>query len=276
MELLFPVLAIGGMGVIFGALLAIASKVFEVKKDERIPKILDMLPGANCGGCGFAGCQSYAEAMVNDGAAPNCCPSCNQEKVDLIAEILGIESTSAAAKKAFVMCSGKDGVAVNKYIYDGIEDCHAAMRLSGGTKSCQYACIGLGSCVKKCKFDAISIVDGVALIDRNKCVGCGVCAAECPKGVIKLLPEDTKVQVMCSSKDKGKLTRQVCSTGCIGCGICAKNCEQQAIEMSDNKAFIISEKCIDCGVCTEKCPQHIIFSLKESAPEICVARKANI
>ena len=139
------------------------------------------------------------------------------------------------------------------------------MRLSGGQKACEYSCLGLGSCVKKCAFDAIKIENGVAKIDREKCTGCGVCVTECPKNVIKLLPEDTKVQVMCSSLDKGKITRQVCSVGCIGCGICAKNCEQQAIEMKDNKAFIDSEKCVDCGICIEKCPQHIIERLNSTA-----------
>lgn len=274
MELLFPVLAIGGMGVIFGILLAVASKLFEVKKDERIPKISEILPGANCGGCGYAGCLAYAEAMTAGEAPVNCCPSCNQEKVNLISEILGVEAEESVAKKAFVMCSGKTGIAMPKYIYDGAEDCHTAARLAGGHKACSYACIGLGSCVKKCKFNAISVKDGIAVIDREKCVGCGVCVDECPKAVIKLLPENTRVQVLCSSKDTGKQTRRVCSIGCIGCGICVKNCPQQAIELSDNKAFIDSDKCVNCGICAEKCPQKIIFTSEANTPEICVAKKA--
>jgi len=259
-ELLFPVLAIGGMGVIFGALLAIASKIFEVKKDERIPQITDCLPGANCGGCGFAGCSSYAEAIVLEGAPMNCCPVCSQEVIDKISEILGVESVVAEKRRAFIMCSGQSGIASEKYIYDGADDCHAAMRLSGGHKACTYACLGLGSCVKKCTFNAISINNGIAQVDESLCGGCGACAEECPKDVIKILPVSTKVQVMCSSKDKGKVTRQVCSVGCIGCGICAKNCPEQAIEMSDNKAFIDVAKCTNCGTCIEKCPQKIIHS----------------
>ncbi len=259
-DLLFPVLAIGGMGILFGGLLAFASKIFEVKKDERIPKILDFLPGANCGGCGYAGCAAYAEAIVADGASINCCPSCNQETLDKIAEITGVDSSKAEPKCAYVLCSGNFNVATEKYIYEGNTDCHSALKLAGGSKGCMYGCLGLGSCVKKCKFGAISIVSGVATIDREKCVGCGVCAEECPKNVIKILSKDTKVQVMCSSLDKGKETRKVCSVGCIGCGICAKNCPSEAIEMKDNLAFIDSSKCINCGVCIEKCPQKIIHS----------------
>ncbi len=262
-DLLFPVLAIGGMGVLFGGLLAFASKIFEVKKDERIPKISELLPGANCGGCGYAGCVSYAEAIVTTGATINCCPSCNQEILDKIAEITGADSSKAEPKCAYVLCSGNFDVATEKYIYEGNADCHSAMKLAGGSKGCKHGCLGLGSCVKRCKFNAISIISGVATVDREKCVGCGVCALECPKNIIKILPKDTKFQVMCSSLDKGKQTRQVCSVGCIGCGICAKNCPSEAIEMKDNLAFIDSSKCSGCGVCVEKCPQKIIYSFED-------------
>ena len=253
-EIIFPVIAIGGMGVIFGALLAIASKIFEVKKDERIPKVLELLPGANCGGCGYAGCSAYAEAMVLEGAPINKCPSCSDEAIKKISEILGVEAGKRERKVAFVLCSGTNDVAKEKYIYDGKQDCHTALKLGGGQKECAYGCLGFGSCIKKCTNDAISIINGVAVVDKEKCFGCGACVTECPKSVIKLLPYETGLQVMCSSKDKGKLTRQVCSTGCIGCGICVKNCPENAIELSDNKAFINPEKCIKCGACVSNCP----------------------
>lgn len=260
-EILFPIIAIGGMGVIFGAILAIASKLFEVKKDERIPKVLELLPGANCGGCGYAGCSAYAEAMVLEGVPTNCCPSCSDEAIKKISEILGVEAEKREKKVAIVLCSGTNGFAKDKFVYDGKKDCYTAMRLGGGQKSCAYGCLGFGSCIEKCVNNAISIIDGVAIVDKEKCGGCGACVIECPKGIIKLIPYDAKYQILCSSKDKGKQTRLVCGTGCIGCGICVKNCPENAIELSENKAFINNDKCIACGVCIEKCPQKIIKSL---------------
>jgi len=260
-EILFPVIAIGGMGVIFGALLAVASKIFEVKKDERIPQVLDLLQGANCGGCGYAGCSAYAEAMVLDGAPINLCPSCSDEAINKISEILGVQAGKRERKIAIVLCSGTNDVAKDKFVYEGKQDCHTAVKLGGGQKECAYGCLGYGSCITKCSNDAISIINGVAVVDKEKCYGCGACVSECPRGVIKLFPYDTKLQVICSSKDKGKQTRQVCSTGCIGCGICAKNCPESAIELSDNKALINPEKCIGCGICAEKCPQKIIHKI---------------
>lgn len=273
-EILSAVAAIGGMGVIFGALLAVAAKVFEVKKDERIPKLLEILPGANCGGCGYAGCAAYAEAMALGKAKSNCCPSCGDEAIKKLSEILGTKAEAAEKKVAFVLCAGTEACAKKKYDYSGIADCYAAAKLGGGMKECAYGCLGLGSCVKKCAFGALKIENGVARVDEEKCTGCGACVLECPKGVIKLLPADTKKQVVCSSKDKGKITRQACSVGCIGCGICAKNCPEQAIELKDNLAFINSEKCTGCGICQEKCPQKIIKSFEKKAPQICIAKKA--
>lgn len=257
-EIILPVVAIGGMGVVFGVLLSIASKIFEVKKDERIPMILEILPGANCGGCGYAGCAAYAEAMVTENAKINLCPSCNNEALNKISEILGVEGETQDRKVAVVLCTGTFDKAKERFEYAGFEDCYTALKLGGGQKACSFGCLGLGSCVKKCFFGAISIIDGVAVVDKEKCVGCGACVKECPKSIIKIFPYDEKPQVLCSSKDKGKETRIACSTGCIGCGICVKNCSSQAITLSDNLAFIDFEKCVDCGVCIEKCPQKVI------------------
>ena len=259
-EIIFPIVAIGGMGVIFGALLAIASKIFEVKKDERIPMVLDLLPGANCGGCGYAGCSAYAEAMVLEGVPTNYCPSCSDEAIKKISEILGRNAEKRERNVAFVMCSGTHGVAKEVYTYEGRLDCHTAIKLGGGHKSCSFGCIGFGSCISKCSNDAISIKNGIAVVEKEKCYGCGACVIECPKNIIKLFPYETEYQVFCSSNDKGKQTRQVCSTGCIGCGICAKNCPENAIELSDNLAIINPDKCVKCGICSEKCPQKVIHN----------------
>ena len=227
MFILSPILAIGGMGLIFGALLSIAAKIFAVEKDERIPLITEYLPGANCGGCGFAGCSAAAEAIVKGEAQVNCCPVGGNEAAEKIAEIMGVVAEKTERMTAFVMCSGSSDAAKTKYDNNECIDCHTAARLGGGLKECSFACLGLGSCVKKCMYGALSIENGVAV-------------------------------VACSSKDKGKDTRNACDAGCIGCGICAKNCEAEAITVVDNCAVIDYAKCTGCGLCQEKCPRAAI------------------
>ena len=258
MDFIFPVAIIGGMGLIFGALLAIASKKFAVKVDERVPMIIDVLPGANCGGCGYAGCAAYAEAIVKGEAKSNCCPSGGSAVAAKIAGIMGTDALEVVPKVARVMCSGTNECAKSKYIYDGETDCYSALKLGGGQKSCVYGCLGLGSCVKACDRDAISIVNGVAVVDRDKCGACGQCVSACPKNLIELCNADISYMVSCNSKDKGKKVKTVCDVGCIGCGICAKVCLAEAITIVDNLAIINPEKCANCGMCAEKCPQKII------------------
>ncbi len=259
MEILLPVVAIGGMGLIFGALLAVAAKIFEVKKDERIPLIVECLPGANCGGCGYAGCSAYAEAICKGEAAVNLCPVGGNAAAEKIADIMGVEAEKMERMVAFVACAGTMDAAVDKYIVNETMDCHTANRLGGGMKGCSFGCLGFGSCVSKCTNNGISIVNGVAVIDRESCVNCGACIAECPRGVITRVPYNSKVLPVCNSKALGKEVRLVCSAGCIGCGICAKNCEEGAIVMENNLPRIDSSKCIGCGVCAEKCPKKILL-----------------
>lgn len=261
MEILLPVLAIGGMGLIFGVLLAVAAKIFAVEKDERLPLIEECLPGANCGGCGFAGCSAAAEAVVKGEASANVCPVGGEESAKKIAEIMGITAEKTERMTAFVMCSGNSEAAKNKYENNEGIDCHTANRLGGGMKECRFGCLGFGSCVAKCKFGALSLVNGVAVVDREKCTNCGACMAECPRHIIKRVPYSAKTVVACTSKDKGKETRNACSVGCIGCGICAKNCEAQAITVEGNCASIDYAKCTGCGVCQEKCPRDVIRML---------------
>lgn len=273
MEILLPVVAIGGMGLIFGALLAVAAKIFAVEKDERIPKIEECLPGANCGGCGFAGCSAAAAAIVAGEASINCCPVGGNDAAKKIAEIMGVEAKAEEKMTAFVMCSGTADVTKNKYENNENIDCHTANRLGGGMKECAFGCLGFGSCVAKCMFGALSLQNGVAVVDREKCTNCGACMAECPRNIIKRVPYSAKAVVACTSKDKGKDTRSACGVGCIGCGICAKNCEAGAIEVIDNCATIDYKKCTGCGLCAEKCPRDAIKMLN-STPEIQVVRKA--
>ena len=257
-QILIPILIVGGMGIVFGGILGFASKIFAVKVDERVPQILEILPGANCGNCGFAGCSAYANALCAGGVKTNLCPACSGDASEKIAEILGVEADESEKMVARVRCSGSTENAALKYIYDGPCDCHSATKLGGGEKLCSFACLGFGSCVKACRFDAISVQDGVAIVDEEKCVGCGGCVKECPKNVIALMPAKSKYAVACQSAEKGKFTRQNCQVGCIGCGICAKNCPKDAITVENNIAVINQEKCVGCGICASKCPRKII------------------
>ncbi len=257
-EILIPVIIIGAMGLVFGALLGFASKIFAVKSDERVPKILDVLPGANCGGCGFAGCSAYANALITGGVKVNMCPVGGEAVAVQIADILGVENQEKEKMVARVLCNGNLDRAVQKSVLAGVSDCHSAARLGGGNKMCPHGCLGLGSCVSVCKFDAISVENGIAVVDIEKCVACGACAAECPKKIIKILPAKSKYTITCKSLEKGKLTRHDCAVGCIGCGICAKACPKEAISINDNLAVIDPLKCVNCGICASKCPQKAI------------------
>lgn len=257
-DLLKAFLALGIMGLLFGGALSIAGHLFHVQEDERKGKILAVLPGANCGGCGFAGCANYADAIVAGAAPCNKCPVAKAEGAAAIAAIMGTDAGDVRPMVAHIRCSGSHDIANKKYTYYGMNDCLAASRLLGGYMTCQYGCLGFGNCVKKCPQNAISVENGVAVVDRENCVGCGICLDACPKGVIELIPKDSTVLVSCSSKDKGARTREACNVGCIGCKICEKNCPEGAIHVEGNVAIIDYEKCIACGLCTEKCPRHLL------------------
>jgi len=256
MDIIIPVVLFGAIALVIGIILSIASKLFAVETDERIDMIAELLPGANCGGCGYAGCSACAAAIVAGEAPVNACPGCAD--VNKIAEIMGVEAVGTQVKKAYVACSGQTGKAIKKYDFDGTMSCADIAVLKQGDKMCEYACLGYGDCVAKCAFGALSIKDGIASVDREKCTGCGVCASVCPKSVISILPEEIKVLVACSSKDKGAALKDKCTVGCIGCKICEKNCEAGAIKVIDNLAVIDYDKCTGCGVCAEKCPKKII------------------
>lgn len=258
MQILIPVIILGVLGLVFGALLGVAAKALKVEKDERIEQITELLPGANCGGCGYAGCSALAEAIVKGEAEPSKCPGTKKENIDKIADILGIIVEEKEKIVAKVLCSGTCDKAAYKYEYEGITDCVAAQRFGGGEKSCSFGCTGYGSCVSVCRFDAIHIENGVAVVDDKKCVGCGMCAAICPKKVIDMIPAKQKVFVLCKSKDKGAVVKDSCSAGCIGCKLCEKNCPSSAICVTDNLAAIDYLKCSNCGICAEKCPKKVI------------------
>lgn len=257
MNILYAVLILGLLGVFFGAVLAVASKVFAVEKDSRADEILENLPGANCGGCGYSGCSAYANALVNENARVGACPVGGEKLAEKIAEILGVKPGKNTRITAMVLCSGGNH-AKKKYEYAGAHDCVSANALAGGPLSCEYGCLGFGTCMSACLFDAIHIKDGVAKVDHEKCTGCLRCLNACPRHIIVSVPYTADVNVLCSSHLRGPDLRKICEIGCIGCKLCEKTCKYDAIHVVDNLAVIDHEKCTSCGECAKKCPRHLI------------------
>lgn len=249
---------VGGIGIVIGLLLSVAAKKFAVEVDETELAIREVLPGSNCGGCGYAGCDAAAKATAAKEAPASVCPVGGAAVAEKIAEILGVE-VEVVRKTAYVKCAGTCEKAGMKYEYSGNMSCKEAIYVTGkGPKKCTYGCMGLGDCVKVCEYGAISVQDGIAVVDKEKCVACGKCAGVCPKGLIDVIPYDSQYHVRCHSKEKGVEVNKVCKTGCIGCSMCAKVCSQEAISVQDFLAEIDYEKCVNCGLCAEKCPKKII------------------
>ncbi|MEF3255436.1 MAG: RnfABCDGE type electron transport complex subunit B [Deferribacterales bacterium] len=257
--MLESVIVLGIAGTVAGAGLLIASKKFSVEKDPRIEKVLELLPSANCGGCGYPGCAALAEAMVKGEAKIDACPVGGSDTVKAIAEFLGIEYLTTIKKVAKVRCNGTKENCDEKYIYNGPGDCHSITLLAGGIKKCTYGCVGGGSCVTACKFDAIYIGSGgIPIVDDEKCTACGMCVKACPRNLIEILPVDKKFLVKCRSLDKGVDAKNFCKTACIACKLCQKNCPVDAITVDNNVAYINADKCINCGKCEEVCPTKAI------------------
>ncbi len=258
-NVLFAFCVLGGLGIVFGLVLAVASRVFHVEEDPRIAEVAGCLNGANCGACGFAGCNAYAEAVVKEDAPRNLCAPGGAETAAKVAGIMGEAPGEFIRQVAFVRCSG-GSKAYNKYKYDGVKDCALASgSIGGGPRSCAYGCLGYGSCVSVCKFGAIHIVDGVAKVDREKCQGCMACVSVCPKKLIVALPYDAVGAIPCNNTDKGGITRKVCESGCLGCHLCEKNCPNNAVHIVNNLSVKDFSKCQSCGICAEKCPRKLIF-----------------
>ena len=219
--ILISVISTGVLGVVLGVIIGAVAKAFAVEVDERIEKVGELLPGANCGGCGFAGCAAFAKAVVGGDAAPGQCPVCSDDDVQGIAEYLGISVEQGEKKVAVVRCSG-DCANTVRTLYNGIRDCRSAVVVAGGAKGCDYGCLGFGSCANACPFGAIEMRDGLAVVHPDLCVGCGNCVEACPKNLIELVPASVEVHVYCNSPEKGAAKRKVCKTACIGCRKCVK------------------------------------------------------
>ena len=258
--ILVAALVVGGVGILIGFFLGISGEKFKVEVDEKEVAILGELPGNNCGGCGYAGCSGLAAAIAKGEAPVNQCPVGGAPVAAKIGAIMGVDAGAGEKKVAFVKCAGTCDKTQKDYEYTGNEDCASMMFVpNGGPKACNYGCLGFGSCVKACPFDAIHIVDGIALVDKEVCKACGKCVAACPKHLIELVPYSAKHIVQCSSKDVGKNVMKACSVGCIGCHLCEKNCPKDAVHVIDNVAYIDQEKCVGCGICAQKCPKKIIL-----------------
>lgn len=255
--ILLSIVVLGALGALFGALLAFAAKIFHVEVDPKQEAVRECLAGANCGGCGFPGCDGYAAAVAKGEAATNKCVAGGAEAAAKIAEIMGVSGGDTVKMVAHVACSGSN--AEKRFNYSGPQDCQAAMLFGGkSNKTCTFACIGLGNCTRACQFDAIHIENGVAKVNRNRCVGCGACADTCPKSIIKLIPETQKIMPACSNHDKGAAVMKMCDVGCIGCMKCQRECPADAIVIKDALAQVDVTKCVQCGHCADVCPRHII------------------
>lgn len=255
--ILIGVLVLGALGLVFGLLLMAANKVFEMPSDPTRDAVRNALPGANCGGCGFAGCQAYAQAVLEGKASLGLCAAGGSEAAEKMGKIMGIEADQVERKVAMVKCRGQNHLSKGRY--EGIADCRAAMFVTGdGPSACPNGCLGFGTCVSVCKFGAISVQNGVARVDAEKCTGCMQCVEACPRKVIIPVTYHTDIVIACSNRERGAYTRETCDLGCVGCHLCEKQCEHDAIHVIKNLAVIDYSKCVSCGRCAAVCPRHLI------------------
>lgn len=254
------VLVVAGLSLAFGLGLAYFARKFYTHSDPRVNRVRKVLPGVNCGACGLAGCDAFAEAVAEGKAPVDGCVPGQKEVADKIAKILGKETTLEKKKMvAQLHCNGTIENCGSKFYYKGAETCKAASLLLGGFRNCSYACLQFGDCVEACPFGAIKMKEnGLPEVDKEKCVGCGTCVAACPKGLYELVPEAKKVHVLCSSKDLNKVVVKACRVGCIACRACEKACPADAIHVEDHLAVIDYSKCINCAKCVSACPRKII------------------
>ncbi len=258
-DVLFAALMIGGVGLVVGLFLGFASKVFAVKVNQKELDIMEVLPGANCGGCGYSGCAALAAALVRGDAKANACVVGQEEVANQIRWIIGGKSERVVRNVAFVRCSGDCNSTFDSYTYTGPKTCAAvALAPEGGPKSCSFGCVGCGDCVAGCEYGAIYIQRGVAVVDEEKCLDCRKCMKTCPKGLIIEVPYYRASHIGCVNPLRGKIVMDNCKVGCISCGKCARSCPSKAIELAGGFPVINYDLCNDCGTCRDNCPRHCI------------------
>lgn len=255
--ILIAVLIVAGIGLVVGLVLAVASAVMAVPKDEKVEALTEVLPGANCGACGYSGCSGYASALAKGEAKNGACAPGGEECAKKVAAILGEEASGVEKKVAVVNCMGIAQNTEDKVNYQGVESC-AGAKLLGAKGMCSFGCLGFGDCALVCGFDAVSICNGVAKVDANLCGGCGLCASACPQKIISVVPLKEQMIVRCSNCDKGAQAKKACKVACIGCKKCEKVCEAGAVTVNNFKATVDPQKCTGCGLCIEACPQGTI------------------
>ena len=264
---IWTVVVLFGLGVILAMVLYFVADKFKVEEDPRIDEVEKVMPGANCGGCGFAGCRAFAQSCVEAGNLDsNFCPVGGNETMKAVAAVLGLEVKEKAPQVAVVRCAGTCGNRPRINEYDAYPSCKVEARLYQGETACKYGCLGCGDCVAACQFGALSMdaETGLPVVDESKCTACGACVKACPKSVIELRnkgPRGMRVFVSCINMDKGAVARKACQAACIGCGKCAKVCARDAIIVMNNVAYIDYSKCKLCRKCEAECPTGAIHAV---------------
>lgn len=260
------------VALVLGVVIGVMAKLFAVDTDPKVEMVADLLPGANCGGCGFAGCNDFAKALAAGDAAPDDCPVCSDGIRADIAKCLGLAAEAKEKQVAVVLCAGDDSVAKKSAPYNGVNDCRSANLIAGGPKDCKYGCLGLGTCVRACPFGAIMLKNGLAVVDPQLCVGCGKCVATCPRGIIVMAPASAKAHVFCNSPEKAPVKKKACSVSCVGCRKCVKAAEDGQMEMDGFLARVNYEnppakETIEAAKCPTNAYNDAPVVLKESEKE---------
>jgi Na+-translocating ferredoxin:NAD+ oxidoreductase subunit B len=278
--ILFAVITLSVIGVLSALILYFIAQKFKVIEDPRIDLVTELLPGANCGGCGFAGCRNFAENIVKKESLENMfCPVGGNDLLKQIGPVIGVVAEEKEPTIAVLRCNGSFANAPSKTQYDGVKSCYFIHSLYPGDNACPFSCLGAGDCVVSCQFDAMYIDEttGLPVISEEKCVSCGACVKACPRKIIELRKKGKKsrrIFVSCVNKEKGALSRKNCNVSCIGCGKCVKECKFDAITMENNLAYIDTYKCTLCRKCVAVCPQNSIIEL--NFPERKVQQTAEI
>ena len=264
MSVIYTILCITALGFIFAMVLFVVARRFRVDEDPRIGQVEALLPGANCGGCGCAGCHAFAEKAVSSETLEHCfCPVGGNEVMGKVASVLGRTVADQAPKVAVIRCAGSNTCRPRPKSFDGMRSCRIAATLSLEESACRWGCLGYGDCAGVCTMQCITInpESGLPEVNTDICGGCGRCVKACPRGIVELRPKGSMVYVSCVSKDKGASVRKACSAGCIGCGKCERICKSQAVKVIDNVAYIDFDKCTLCRSCVTECPVKAISAV---------------